>query len=468
MGSLARAHYDRIRKKLVPDGRRQESTKSTMPFATNLASSALAFSREFRSDAGGAAAVIAAILFPVLIGGMGLSAETGYWYMKQRKLQHAADTSAHAAGARKRAGDSKAQIDAAALNIARNTGLSASLGAVAVNTPPVSGAKAGSGDSVEVILTEVHPRLFSSVFSNEPVTIRTRAVASIVQGSKGCVLALSPTASGAVTVSGSTKVDLKNCDVASNSSAADSFLLSGSSAALSTGCVQTVGQAVITAQLTLTHCPAVRETAPVVRDPYASVPEPAAVGGCQNANVGSPILPTVLLPTDNHPSGVKSMRFCKGLDLKGKVTFSPGLYIIEGGDLTINGGDLNATAGAEMAGSGVTFYFTNGGRLKLGGNVKLTLSAPTSGPFSGILFFGSRTSAGATQQIGGTSGSTLQGAVYMPGSEVQFTGNSASTGGCTQVIGRTVTFTGNSSLGSDCATAGTRAIETNETVALVE
>ncbi len=56
----------------------------------------------------------------------------------------------------------------------------------------------------------------------------------------------------------------------------------------------------------------------------------------------------------------------------------------------------------------------------------------------------------------------------MPGSEVQFTGNSSSTGGCTQVIGRTVSFTGNSSLGSDCANAGTRAIETNETVALVE
>jgi hypothetical protein len=388
--------------------------------------------------------------------------------MKQRQLQHAADTSAHAAGARKRAGDSKAQIDAVALNIARNSGLSASLGSIAVSTPPVSGAKAGSSDSVEVILTEVHPRLFSSIFSNDPVTIRTRAVASIVQNSKACVLALSPTASGAVTVSGSTKVDLKNCDVASNSTASDSFLMSGSSAALSTGCVQTVGQAVTTSQLTLTGCPAVRETAPVVRDPYASVPEPAAVGACQNGNVGAPLVPTILTPTENHPSGVKSMHFCKGLALQGKVTFQPGLYIIEGGDLTINGGNLTALASVEMVGSDVTFYLANGGRLKLGGNVKLTLSAPTSGPFSGILFFGSRTSAGTPQQISGNSGSTLQGAVYMPGSEVQFTGSSASTGGCTQVIGRTVTLTGNSSLGSDCEAAGTRSIATNETVAVVE
>ena len=199
------------------DGAPAQGTTSKMRFANSPASSALVFSRKFRGDASGAAAVVAAVLFPVLIGGMGLSAETGYWYTKQRKLQHAADTSAHAAGARKRAGDDKAQIDAAALNIARNSGLSTSLGSIAVNTPPVSGAKAGSGDSVEVILTEVHPRLFSSVFSSEPVTIRTRAVASIVQGSKARVLALAPTASQSVTVSGSTKVDLKNCDVASNS-----------------------------------------------------------------------------------------------------------------------------------------------------------------------------------------------------------------------------------------------------------
>ena len=68
------------------------STTFKMRLETSLASSALAFSREFRRDAGGAAAVVAAVLFPVLIGGMGLSAETGYWYMKHRKLQHAADT----------------------------------------------------------------------------------------------------------------------------------------------------------------------------------------------------------------------------------------------------------------------------------------------------------------------------------------------------------------------------------------
>jgi hypothetical protein len=62
----------------------------------------------------------------------------------------------------------------------------------------------------------------------------------------------------------------------------------------------------------------------------------------------------------------------------------------------------------------------------------------------------------------------LQGAVYMPQSNIQFTGNSATSNGCTQVIGLTVTFSGNSGLQSNCTGSGTRTIETNETVAIVE
>ena len=427
----------------------------------------LGFARDLQGDQGGATAVVIAIIFPILVGGMGLGAETGYWYVTQRKLQHAVDVSAHAGGARLRAGDGKSQIDAAALNIALNTGLSASTGTILVNSPPAQGSKAGDTRSLEVILTEVHPRLFSSVFSSAPVTVKTRAVATIVANSKACVLALSPVAPGAVTVTGSTNVNLQGCDVASNSNSSSSFQMSGA-AALAAGCVYTVGQSVATSGLTLSQCAAIKNDAPVVRDPYANVAEPAAIGTCRNRNVGTPNGSTTVTPSDNQPSGVKSARFCNGLDLKGNATFAPGLYIVEGGNMTINGGDPNSKTSPQISGSDVTFYFVNGGYLTLTGKVTLNLSARTSDPFSGILFFGSRTSAGVSQTITGGSGSTLQGAVYMPQSNIQFTGNSTTSNGCTQVIGLTVTFTGNSSLQSNCTSAGTRTIETNETVAIVE
>jgi Flp pilus assembly protein TadG len=437
----------------------------------------LARACDLRADTSGVAAVVAAIVFPIVVGGMGLGAETGYWYMTQRKLQHAADLSAVAGGARLRAGDSNAQIAAAATNIARNSGLSASVGTIVVNTPPVGGASAGQGKSVQVILTEVRPRSFSSVFSTTPVTINTRAVAKYSNGSQACVLALSPVASGAVTVTGATNVALQNCDVASDSNAADSFLMSGA-AVMSAGCVDAVGHAVTTSQLTLTQCAAARVEAPVVRDPYASVAEPSAIGAC-SSNVGKTNTQTTLTPTDNQPNGVKSMRFCGGAAFKGTVTFNPGLYIIDGGSVTANGNVILCTPPLcpppappvpLPVPSGVTFYFANGAHLQLGSNASLYLAAPTSGPYSGILFFGSRTSAGAAQQFGGGAVSQLEGAIYMPASDVTFTGNSPSNG-CTQVIGRTVTLTGGSSLGSNCGPSsgtGTSIIATNETVAITE
>lgn len=422
----------------------------------------------FWADSGGTIAVLAAILFPVLIGGIGLGVEASYWYMTQRKLQHAADIAAHAAGARNRAGDSITEIRAAARNVAIVSGFLAERGTITVTVPPATGAFAGDADSAEVLLTETWPRWFSSIFASGPVTIGARAVSRIAGGANACILALSPTADGALTVAGSTQVTLNGCNVASNSVSMTSFLMSGSNAKLTTGCAYAVGQASVTSGLTLTQCPSVRVNAPRVRDPYRNVPEPAIIGTCQNRNVGNPVQPITLTPTDTHPSGVKSMRFCTGLDLKGKVTFNPGLYIIQGGTFSVNGGDVNATAAAQIIGTGVTFYLASTANLKLNGNVTLSLSAPTSGPFSGLLFFGARNATSVSHIINGTSGSTLQGAVYAPASSIEFKGDSSASGGCTQVVGRLVTMTGNSTLGSSCANAGTKAILANEGVSIVE
>ena len=143
----------------------------------------------FARDTGGAAVVLAAVLFPVVIGGMGLGAETGYWYLSQRKLQHAADVSAHAGGTRNRAGDTRTAVEAAALNIATKSGFDAATGSLAVHVPPTSGALAGEANAVEVVATRTMPRLFSSIFSDEPVVLRARAVVQVSGGSKACTTA---------------------------------------------------------------------------------------------------------------------------------------------------------------------------------------------------------------------------------------------------------------------------------------
>jgi len=435
--------------------------------------------RRWREDERGTVAVIAAITFPVLVGAMGLGAETGYWHLRQRKLQHAADVSAHAAAVRLRAGDSTSAVKATAERIASQSGYSPAAGTLAIGASSSATATPGTQDRLEVALTETRPRLFSSVFSNEPITMKARAVAQVEGGSIACVLALSQTISGAVTVSGSGSVDLTGCHVASNSDAADSFLMSGSGS-MSVDCVHAVGGAVTTSGLALKQCEKVHENAPASMDPYASVPEPYpwpgfACDASGTRNIGSPGQHTIVGTTRMHPSGVRARCFPNGLDIKGTVEFEPGLYIILGGTFSANGGYPTSTSTARVqvgpavnGYDGVTFFLANDARLDLRGNVTIDLKAPTSGPYSGILFFGNRSRIGVSHVINGTSGSVLTGAIYTPTSAIEYKGNSATTSGCTQLIANTITFTGNSTMQSACDKAGTRKLLADQTVSLVE
>jgi hypothetical protein len=234
--------------------------------------------RRFAKAESGAAVVLAAVMFPAIIGGIGLGSEAGYWYLMQRQLQHAADLSAHAAGTRMRSGDSDATLKAIAQRIASKAGYTPQAGELVLNTPPEDGEFVNNPDAVEVRLTRELPRMFSAIFSSEPVALSAEAVALIRDGNEACVLALSANASPAVKLSGSSLVELNGCDLASNSLAADSVLMNGGSASLKAGCVYSVGEIVETNRLTLTECARVKEYASVTRDPYASVPEPANIG----------------------------------------------------------------------------------------------------------------------------------------------------------------------------------------------
>ncbi len=410
--------------------------------------------RPLLKDEGGAVAVIAAIAFPVLVGAMGLGAETGYWYLEKRELQHAADVSAHAAAVRYRAGDGQAALETTAGRIAGASGYSP--GTLSVSTG--QGTTAGSTD-VTVTLTETHPRLFSSIFVDGPVTMNARAVAEIKGGSKACVLALSSAASGAVTVTGSTQVSLTDCSVMSNSTAADAFLMKNGSALMSTDCVYTVGDAVATTGLTLTGCSQPVEGVPPAPDPFASVAEPDALQIKQLPCRSVAYVSDSTYSFDHLADGTAAIRFCGGLQIQGTVTLKPGLYIIDGGDFTVN-------AGANLSGDGVTLFFTNGAAAKLLGNGTIHLSAPTSGSYAGLLFFGSRHDTGVLNEVTGNSDSTLNGNIYLPTGLIDFTGNSTISGGCTQIIADQVTFTGNSTM-ETCASS-TDEILIGQTVSLIQ
>lgn len=418
----------------------------------------------FMADRSGAAIIIAVLGLPLFVGALGLGAETGYWRMSQRQLQRAADLAAHAAAVRLQAGGTKAQLEAAALDVATASGYVAdAISTFRLNAPPTSGSKTGDPMSVEVTLSRAHPPLFSALFRTSAVNATGRAVSSVMwSGAQACVLALNATASSAIKASGSAGVTLNGCDLASNSNASDSFL--ANSASVRARCVYAVGGVVGSPILDCGQ--PVANSAPT-RDPYASFAEPVVTGVCENASVGKPGAPTILTPVAIHPSGVPFMRFCNGISVKGNLHMQPGLYIVEG-KFTTPGGAGNSSADVTISGAGVTIYFTSESTIALTGRTTVTLQAPTSGPYSGLLMFGSRSGAVVSQKITASPTTAMQGALYLPRSSVQFGGNSSLSGGCIQVIADQVEFTGSSQLTTDCANKGTQALRTAEKAVIFE
>lgn len=419
----------------------------------------------FAGDTKGAVAVMAAIAFPVLVGGMALGTEAGYWYLSQRKLQQASDLAAYAAAVQLRSGRDRAEMTAAAKNIAEVSGVRTGEDELVPFYPPETGSRTGSMKAVEVVVTRQQTRYFTLIYATDPVEISARAVAEVRGGGDACLLALDPTMDGAITVSGSSEVTFDGCDVATNSYADNAFLMSGGMVKLTAGCVHSVGGVSATSSLNLTACATPNTQAPVIRDPYADLVEPLNEDPCpdsgSDSSVGKNNSTTTVTADQTHALGMPLRRYCGGLDISGDVTFSPGLYIVDGGTLRIN-------ASTKVTGSGVTFFLTNGAEMAFNGGATLDLSAPTSGPLSGMLFYSDRDDVGVQHTINGTAGSTLNGAVYLPSSDLNYSGNFSGTYGCTQIVTRRVTFIGNSVLNVDCSAAGTRRIPVGEIIALVE
>ena len=86
----------------------------------------------------------------------------------------------------------------------------------------------------------------------------------------------------------------------------------------------------------------------------------------------------------------------------------------------INGGVLKINANANLTGSGVTFYLTNGATVQINGNSQMNMVAPTTGTYAGLLFYGDRTQATATNTINGNATSLLTGTIYFSSQDVDF------------------------------------------------
>ena len=398
---------------------------------------------ELAADRSANVAMIFAITLPAIVGFCGLGGETALWYFKQRDLQGAADVAAYNGAIALRGGATQSAITQLASTDATTSGWNASTGTITVNTPPTSGTHKISR-AVEVILTQSQPRFFTALFNAKPVLIRTRAVAVYNDLGYACLLALNKSASAAVNFWGNSSATFTDCNVYSNSISPTGFQQGGSSTA-SMPCALSAGGFNVTSGLTVTSCSAPVSNAAEVADPYAALPAPPIPNGCTNGN----------------SSSLSPGKYCNGLTINGTTTLAPGVYVISGGTLKIN-------ANANVTGSGVTFYLTNGATVQMNGNANVNLSAPTSGTYSGILFYGDRTQANNSNTINGTASSSMTGAIYFPSQQVSVLGNFSGANGCMQVVADTIAYSGNAHFSTNCSAYGLSSVSTPGAVALVE
>ncbi|TIT00781.1 MAG: hypothetical protein E5W87_18150 [Mesorhizobium sp.] len=393
-------------------------------------------------DTSGNVAIIFALSLPIVVGGAGLGVETSYWYYSSLKLQAVADAAAYAGALEKVSGSDKPAIVSAATLSAASNGFAASTGIIEVFTPPSSGPNVAK-KAVEVIVHQNLDRFFTSIFTQNEVGAQARAVALITDASKACVLALNPSASKAALFSGSSTTKLTGCSVMSNSIAADAIKLQGS-ASLDVDCLISAGGLSL-ANPVKTVCTSLITQALPAADPFADLPAPPATNPCQNGN----------------QSTLQPGTYCRGLSLSGSVTLSPGVYVIQGGD-------FKANSNANISGEGVIIYLAGSSGVTMNGTATVKLSAPTSGTYSGVLFYADRANLAGSNTFNGTADSLLTGALYFPTQAVNYLGNFSGKNGCTQVVGSTVQWSGNTSINQDCTSLGMREIPATQSVRLVE
>lgn len=416
---------------------------------------------DLATDRSGATAVVIGLSMTAMLGVAGMAVDTGVWYADKRAAQGAADSAAYSAGVDTENGDSSAGAQSSAKAVAAKYGFTDGVGGVtvAVNTPPTSGPHSGSTGAVEVIVTKSESLFFSGFFQNS-VSVSARAVA--VAGTNGgnfCVLALDSGASTSVStadidISGGAQIDTSNCGVYANASGSDALYISGG-AQLKAKNLSVVGNYTVSGGATVTVTGAKTTGASVMPDPYGNVPTPTP-GSCASVNSW----------TTN--ATVSPGTFCNGFSVSGgaTVTMNPGVYIIDRGTFALNGG-------ATVTGTGVTIVLTsstgsNYASASINGGTNLTLSAPTSGATSGIVFLQDRNApTGGMSTFNGGAQMLVTGALYFPSQEVKYTGGSSNASTCTQLIAYQIDYTGGSRFNNSCSGVGVTPIGQTST-ALVE
>lgn len=461
--------------------------------------------RRLAADHDGVTAVVTAIALVVLLGFAGLAIDIAAWLNATRGMQAAADQAAYsAAGA---AGTNTCPNDTATTQA---KAVAATHGYVdGQNDTTVTVSCGSDTSSFDVTISQKQPMWFAALFlASAPVATRSATAQIAGQQTDLCILAIDGTNpsegytgsdDNSMYVTGSSAVDV-GCGVAVDSSSSSSLEAGSNSSSLRATDIYLVGDDQpnsngFTPNLAAVGCSTCSPVIPAntilkhqrpVIDPYAArtVPAHNCPSNAQPVAVGS-----TLSPSQGNGSGTSGSVgvFCGGLTIPtvngvNAVTVNCGTYVVAGSTLNINQ-NVKVTQSTSCT-TGVTFILTNShagandyASVSYQGNNsgKLVLTAPNTGPYSGLVFFQDRDapnpqsgsnnnntcgSGAAQNKITGQGQVALNGAVYFPSQVLCFGGGSRTDAAnkCTQIIAYNINFNGNAGINSVCTGIGITAM----------
>jgi hypothetical protein len=431
----------------------------------------------FAQDRSGGAAIVMGVAIPVVLGGLAFGSEVAYWEFQRRELQNQADTAAFAAGTQVRSGKTQSDALAAAQYVAVASKFKGDVNNITVEYPPSTAPPTADGTDpngnnsfVFVTIDDTIPRRFTKFFASaDDVSISASAIARIESGRPACVLALHPSTSGAISTGGSTNVQLDGCDIAANSISSTAITATGNGSNVEADCISAVGDVSVNSTYNL-DCPKPISNGPVTADPYKNVAMPTAAD-CNQSNTanqftqnGNPSRPGTGQSNQTLCYSGTAWNFNRSIQLTSNNTYV--LFNTHATQTAVFGTSGNNS----VTGTNVNIILIGRWRVSFNGNTSLSLTAKTTGPYKGLALVGDRDNA-VDIDISGNNAGKIVGAIYSPNknSDIIYTGSSTSYGAgeCTQVIGGTVTFWGNSDLNTDCSASGTTAIIAGQSIKIV-
>jgi hypothetical protein len=417
----------------------------------------------------GAVLVLFAVCLIAIMGLLALVIDGGLLRAEQLRVQAAADAAALAGATRlyatypRQAGlDGDGSAAGAARAMAVDNGCDGAGATVAVNIPPSAGQYAGRPGYIEVLIASRQDRIFSNIWSADPLYVRARAVA---RGSwapfSATLLLLDEGDRGAVSVKG---------NGAFTGSGAMAYINSNSSAALSVsggGTFQGAALDIVGSYsgngITGTITTGVRP----MPDPLAYLPAPGENGAPPVPAAGS-MLKTPLgnnYQYDLYPGSHDNLPSFGSGD---KVIFhqassgAGGIFYLASGGLHCQGAEVVMASGET---GGLMIYNAgtdSGSTISITGNASssVSLSHLTDGIYTGLVLFQARTST-LDVSLTGNGSFNILGTIYAPAARIHVTGNGSASGIGSQWIARELFLAGNGSITvpyTDATVARTRVI----------